>query len=541
MYGSGLGGVVKLKVKYPAQNGLSYRLNGTYGSFETLKYGGEFGYKKNRFSILAGGSRSSSEGFRQNNRYERNQVFLHARNEGDKNVLTLHLLATGLFAEIPSSLHETDYLESPRSAASNWLNINGFEEYKNVTGSAGWKHSFNENWESNTIVFGAFRDPYESRPFNILDEISNTGGMRNFIQFNSEKFKSSAGFELFREKYNWKIFETNSGETGEMQLHNSEIRQYGNLFFHSSWNMIPKLHLETGVNLNVLRYALETIYHIDSEDQSGAYTYSPVFSPRLGINYAVGSNVFLHASAGHGFSAPSLEETLLPEGLINQELLPEEGWNLDLGFRGWGLDNHWYYDVSTYTIYIKNMLVTERVSEEIFTGINAGRAVLSGLELFSRVDIGPDREKEAWNNTVQTSIFLNRNKFTEFTNDDQDYGGNFLPGIPAQVIHARIISSFRNWLKGMAEIHYSGRQYMNDANSRTYEGHFLVNSRISVMVESKQFPGGIGFHAGIRNIFNTNYASMILVNAPSFGGSQPRYFYPGMPRNVFISIAFYNR
>jgi iron complex outermembrane receptor protein len=41
---------------------------------------------------------------------------------------------------------------------------------------------------------------------------------------------------------------------------------------------------------------------------------------------------------------------------------------------------------------------------------------------------------------------------------------------------------------------------------------------------------------GINNVFNQSHASMILINAPSFGGTPPRYYYPGMPRNFYLTL-----
>ena len=40
------------------------------------------------------------------------------------------------------------------------------------------------------------------------------------------------------------------------------------------------------------------------------------------------------ATISHGFSPPKLEETLLPDGLINDEIEPETGWNYEIGSRG---------------------------------------------------------------------------------------------------------------------------------------------------------------------------------------------------------------
>jgi iron complex outermembrane receptor protein len=42
--------------------------------------------------------------------------------------------------------------------------------------------------------------------------------------------------------------------------------------------------------------------------------------------------------------------------------------------------------------------------------------------------------------------------------------------------------------------------------------------------------------SGINNLLNKKYASGIVINAKGFGGGQPRYYYPGLPRNYFISL-----
>ena len=41
--------------------------------------------------------------------------------------------------------------------------------------------------------------------------------------------------------------------------------------------------------------------------------------------------------------------------------------------------------------------------------------------------------------------------------------------------------------------------------------------------------------AGLNNILDERYASMLLINAGSFGGRAPRYYYPGLPRNWYVN------
>jgi iron complex outermembrane recepter protein len=552
MYGSGLGGVVRLKAAYPSQQGLSARVFSRFGSFNTWKNGIHIGWKQGNTTLTGGYARASSDGFRENNRYTRDHLYLHGRTAGQKNSFSWHLLTTRLYAQIPSSLNATDFTESPHLAASNWLAVGGYESYSKATGGATWTHTFNEYWQHRLTLFSAWQDPYESRPFNILDDVSAMAGIRDFVQYENRNFRVQSGIELFHESYRWKIIETLSGAEGDLQLHNSETRRYGNAFAHALWSPIPKLNLEGGFNLNLLKYTIQTRYHIDNANQSGSYSYNPVLSPRVGLNYAIAQDHFVHAAAGHGFSAPSLEETLLPEGLVNPDLKPETGWNLDVGIRGWIWDRKWYYDITAYAIYLRNMLVTKRVTEEIFSGINAGSARLSGIEIFNRVDLDHNSNGGQWSNSLSASIFLNSNRFTEFIDDGADYSGNALPGIPAQMVHTEYDILFRGKAGLTTGVQYTGSQFMNDDNTAVYDGHLTASLKASYNITLQhstvetpsQLPPPPSGHtrslritAGINNVFNTHHASMILVNAPSFGSNAPRYYYPGMPRNFYVGIS----
>jgi iron complex outermembrane receptor protein len=41
--------------------------------------------------------------------------------------------------------------------------------------------------------------------------------------------------------------------------------------------------------------------------------------------------------------------------------------------------------------------------------------------------------------------------------------------------------------------------------------------------------------AGLNNVTDTRYASMVVVNAPGTPARPPRYYYPGMPRWFTLS------
>ena len=75
---------------------------------------------------------------------------------------------------------------------------------------------------------------------------------------------------------------------------------------------------------------------------------------------------------------------------------------------------------------------------------------------------------------------------------------------------------------------------VDDANSAYSDPFGITNIEGMFNKKIKRFK--FELKAGIQNIFDVHYASMLAVNAPAFGGNNPRYYYPGNPRNYFVSV-----
>ena len=76
---------------------------------------------------------------------------------------------------------------------------------------------------------------------------------------------------------------------------------------------------------------------------------------------------------------------------------------------------------------------------------------------------------------------------------------------------------------------------LRDDNMLSSNKYQLVNS-----IAGYNFKINDSFSAKLfitaNNIFNEKYASMLLINASSFGNSKPRYYYPGNPSNFNTGI-----
>jgi iron complex outermembrane receptor protein len=231
---------------------------------------------------------------------------------------------------------------------------------------------------------------------------------------------------------------------------------------------------------------------------------------------------------------PSPEETLLPAGTVNPDIRPEQGIQYEAGTRMNLLNEALEAEISVYWIELDNLLLTKRITEDIFTGINAGKTRHQGLELLLRSRI-PDSGNFPGKLKTTFSYTFSRNRFIDFTDDGNTYDGNELPGIPEHYAQLQLNWNPAEKLELSTHFLYTGNQHINDANTMAYEGYFLLNLKALAQFNLKK-TGKLRVFAGINNLTNTHYASMLLVNAPAFGNSEPRYYYPGLPKHFYAGV-----
>ena len=531
LYGAGLGGVIIFHPKSVAQDFVRNRT--TIASFGTIKNSLSTAFVNEKLNIYVLGSWLKSDGYRENNTTNRRNFLLNSQYSFSENTnLQVLLKATKMKAYIPSSLDWPTFQESPEQAASNWGGINGYEDY--FTGQFGI--SFNiftkKEHKISVATFGSFRNADELRPFNKLEEQSDYIGARGYIQKtirreNAELILSS-GLEFFRENYDWA---TISNEvSGKILSDNREKRSYENLFFQAESNFYDRLYLSAGINGNLTRFDY-TDHFTANGDQSGEYSYKPVVSPRIGFNFIITKGFSFFGNLSHGFSTPTFEETLLPQGEINTDIKPETGWNAEAGMRALVADRL-TASVSYYRIYVKNLLVARRTGQDAYIGVNAGESLHPGLEAAFRLAILDRRNYPSLNVNGNTTIA--NYHFREFVDDGTDYSGNLLPGTTQNTwLLATNFAPVKN-LNFHAWYRHTGEMPVNDANSEYTEPYGLTNLEITYKNNFSKL--NLELKAGVQNVFDVHYASMLAVNAPSFGGNLPRYYYPGNPRNYFVSV-----
>ncbi len=531
LFGAGLGGVILFHPKTVAKDFIQNRT--TIGSFSTVKNTLSAGIIQKKLNIYTLGSILESDGFRENNHTNRSNALMNARYSFSKNIgLQVLLKATKMKAYIPSSLDLPTFEKHPEQAASNWAAIKGYEDYQNGQAGISLNISTYRNEKISVVAFGSFRNANELRPFNLLKESTDYIGWRGYVQkaINGNDFSITftSGLEFFREKYKWSTWSNN--RPTEILSDNFEKRSYENLFFQIESGFNNRLYISAGVSGNLTQFYYTDNFHNDG-DQSGNRDYEPVVSPRIGANFLITPQFSVFGNVSHGFSTPTFEETLLPEGAINTDIKPETGWNAEVGLRAI-LSNRLRATLSYYRIYIQNLLVARRTGEDAYIGVNAGESTHPGLEAEIRWSLLKPQHYPAlvlYGNTTIANYH-----FQDFVDNGNDYSGNKLPG-----------TAQTTWLLGAdlgltrninlnAWSRFTGKMPVNDANDAYYNAYTVSNIELKYARKVKHFY--FELKSGIQNIFDVNYSAMLAVNTSAFGGNLPRYYYPGNPRNCFFSM-----
>jgi len=238
------------------------------------------------------------------------------------------------------------------------------------------------------------------------------------------------------------------------------------------------------------------------------------FSPKLGLIHRFSESHQLYAQLANGFRAPQATELYrLQGGQSVNNIDSEELESLELGFRG--STSNLSYDLSVYTMRKDNFIFRDANRNTVDNGETSHQ----GIELSMRWQIA---------STISSNLFFSyaRHKYENnpaLTRDD--ISGNDIDTAPRTMGSANIAWQPRQSLRAELEWVHMGEYYTDPQNTAKYEGHDLLNLRVSVDITDD-------WNAFIRvmNLADTDYAERA-----DFAFGNERYFV-GEPISLYLGI-----
>ena len=523
IYGSGLGGNIILKTSKNFEK--TVKIKSIFKSFNTYQNSISVYKNINKLNLLLNFEKIKSDGFRDNNTYENNRIFTSVNYEiNDDYVIDFIHFYNSADALIPSSLSLENFIENPSSAAFSWRNVEGGEDYNRSLTGLTFNSKKNKYSSSTTFFYKTFNND-ENRPFNYLIEDSDSFGFRHIGKFPLNTFDFSYGLEYSGENYIFSTWDEYGSMDQSIISQQTQDRKNYNYFLQVD-KSFKNSFLTFGIGSNKINYD----WVDETESTSLSYNTKTIISPRLSYNHNL-DNISIFGNISHGFSSPNIDETLDENGIVNPDIKPETGWNYELGLIGSTNDNSLSYNFNLYYMDIKNLLVAQRTSFDTFTGVNAGRTTHPGLE--ATINFPLLRSQDL---TITSSSNFSKYWyiFKDFNNRGTDYSQNKLTGVPTHTTFSKIKFDLKNYVAQIS-LQNVGKIPMNDSNELFTDSYSVIDLKFSRLYTLKNL--GINISTGVNNLFDKRYASGIVINARGFGGRDPRFYYPGLPRNYFISLS----
>ncbi len=289
LYGSNaMSGVVNIITKQQMQNGLTTNIGASYGSYNTQKYYGTVGYKKNQLSVFASINHDRTNGIRPNTDFKITNGYTKINYKINDNY---KLTGDFNFAKYYANDNGSVYAEQPKPFGIDILRGKtalSFENYHQKTQGAlkiyhnFGTHDLSNGWYSTDI---------------------NSGAMlyQTLSLFNGNKITAGIDAKIFGGK-------GNKGKSADSLILLNEIAGYT----YIQQDFFKKLSLSAGLR-------------IENNSMTGNE-----LIPMVGVNFLPTNKTTIKTSVSKGYRNPTIMEMFL--FAPNPNLKAEKLWNYEVGW-----------------------------------------------------------------------------------------------------------------------------------------------------------------------------------------------------------------
>ncbi|MDQ1097058.1 MULTISPECIES: TonB-dependent receptor [Chryseobacterium] len=322
-----------------------------------------------------------------------------------------------------------------------------------------------------------------------------------------------------------KNYDNNRGSEGNPQSFDRIKNRSGFYFVSQKLNIQDKLFTDVSLSLNSNTYEWERLF---PRSEQGNVHFKNQWLPNFGLTYLITKRLSVRAKIGKGNSAPTNEEIRSSNQEFNLGLHSEYGWNKEIGIRK-EFGNAVFVEGSYFDFRLNDAIVRRQneAGQEYF--VNAGGTVQKGLELLLE-----SRDFNLRNRFLSHFRFRFSGSFYDFTfkeyrQNQNDFSGNDLTGVPKTTVSSLLNFTFFNKLSVDYSHFYTSGIPLNDANSVWSESSFVGNIqfRYTLYFEGTK----VSLQLQVQNLYNEDYGSGFDINA--FGN---RFYNPAAKRNFVFGV-----
>lgn len=531
-YGAVTGGTVLLQTK--KSENLSANLSA--GSYGTFNQSFDFSKQIGKHFVEVFQNYYQTDSYREQSKVNRKQIFLKDNFQySEKGILKGMLMYSDLDYQTPGglTLEQMNFNRKqarPATAASSgaYEQDAGIRNKMIVAGISN-EYQFNPNFSHFLLIQGSYVD-FEN-PFitNFENRFEKNFALRTHFNYEKNWQKVSlayrVGFEGGINDILIKNYDNNKGIEGSPQNFDGLKNTSGFYFLSQKLNFNEKLFTDISISLNSNSYDWERIF---PENESGNIRFNNQWLPNFGLTYLIRKGISVRGKIGKGNSAPTNEEIRSSTQEFNQDLSPEFGWNKEIGLRK-QFGNFLFAEAGYFDFRMKDAIVRRQneAGQEYF--VNSGETVQKGLEFLlesKNFDLKNDflsQFKFRFSGNVYDF------KFKNYKQNENDFSGNDLTGVPKTSLNSLLNFTFFNKLSVDYSHFYTSKMPLNDANSVWSDAYLIGNIQFRFPVKIDKTK--VNLFLQIQNLYNEDYVLGFDINA--FGN---RYYNPAAKRNFILGM-----
>lgn len=534
-YGAGNGGVVLLNDTAKHDDFIhASSAASSYGGHDTA---GEFNTIIGKINLNGFAAYQVSDGYREQS-FSRRNLFSMAGTyrPNPHHQIELTFLHGFLRYGTPGGLTLQQYGQNPKSARPtageipSAVDARARIEQRTTWAGLNYQSDFSENFKQTTGVYAAQTDLVNASIRNFSDSKIPHFGLRSVWQWNhklAENIQTEifGGLEIQGGDNQSRIFENNKGEAGVLNQESSSKTTPYFFFIRNNWH-----YRSWEVQLSGAWHFQKTVFDIQTpraEDFNLDYKW--IFTPRVTLSNTFAERCFAYFTLSRGFSPATTDEYFPTGGVLNAQLQPETGTNLEIGLR-WRLGQTGLVEVNGYLYRLSNTIIQRRDPAGGDYYLNAGATSQPGMEVNYSHRLQLSHQMGL---SLRASYAYQPYRYKNFATTGGDYSGNEMAGVTR---HKTGVSTALNFFKSWqmyAQYLFLDALPLNDANSVYSAAQHTLDAGLSkeIVVTNRET---LNFNFGINNLTNTKYSLGYDINA--FGG---RYYNAAPGRNFSLRVTYH--
>lgn len=563
MYGAGNGGVLLIKNTKAEAGQTSLETGYTAGSYGFSR--GQLSYKTSgeNFNLTANVIRQRYDGYRENNWGNKDIINLFTQYApSEKRNLSFFVTHVTGSLGIAGGINKFQADSMPTQALQyNKDNKISVKKYNATALGGSQTYQFSNSFSNTTSVYGNFQTydhPFGSSIYYngyLKESMVGYGARTKFVlatRLGSIKSRFSAGGEYQYQHQFGNTFTIINDQAGTWPepgaLYQNDIVESKStmVFAQAEFDLPSRILLTLGVSYTRLSYDILDLFKDPAHvDYSGLLKFPKKISPRIGLVKVIDKNMAIHGSISYGYSPPPVWEIKNYDGTLNKGIKPEDGVNYEIGVRGNLLHSKLNVDITAYQMYLKNAVVPVARPDGTTAYRNAGSTNQKGVEALLSYVVLDNKEKAVSFLKPWLSYTYNHYRFTDYKTQSFDFNsgtvltvdnsGRKVTGVAPNSLAAGVDLDTKYGAYLNILYYYYDRIPLNDANTYFSDAYSLLNARVGYKRDIKQI--GIDIFAGINNVLDTHYSSLLLYNADANSfGAPPQFYNPSAGINYYAGV-----